>query len=232
MTKVVFIDIDNTLLSFSEYVKDAMRNGFREFGLKEYQEEMFPIFHRENDILWCQIEKGELTLQELEKIRWNNIFKALDIEFDGVVFEAYFRKYLFSSAIPENGALELLSYLRERGYILCAASNGPYEQQLNRLRIGGMYDYFTHFFISEQVGAQKPSQVFFEYCFKELRANGMPELMPEETMIIGDSLTSDMAGGINYGMKTCLYSKKKHRKEEIEKIDYVVTDLQAITNIL
>ena len=64
--KVIFIDIDNTLLDFDEYVKETMKNGFKHFSLKEYQPYMYDIFTQENNKLWLQIEKGELTFQELE----------------------------------------------------------------------------------------------------------------------------------------------------------------------
>ena len=100
--KAVFLDIDNTLLSFDGYVKQTMKEGFEHFGLKPYEPYMFDIFIRENTKLWRQIEQGTLVFEELEKIRWNIIFKYLDIEFDGTVFEKYFRGRLFDSAIPEE----------------------------------------------------------------------------------------------------------------------------------
>ena len=84
--KAVFLDIDNTLLSFDGYVKQTMKEGFEHFGLKPYEPYMFDIFIRENTKLWRQIEQGTLVFEELEKIRWTIIFKYLDIEFDGSVF--------------------------------------------------------------------------------------------------------------------------------------------------
>lgn len=175
MIQVVLIDIDNTLLSFSGYIKEAMRDGFAQYGLKPYTEAMFPVFERINNSLWEQIEQGTLSFEKLTEIRWNMIFHALGISFDGRIFERYFRDKLFSSAVPEPGAVELLEYLSHR-YRLCIASNGPYEQQINRLRVGKMYDFFTHFFVSSQIGAQKPSAAFFDFCFKELRGSGFPNL--------------------------------------------------------
>ena len=231
MIKVVFIDIDNTLLSFSGYVKESMRDGFARFGLKPYTEAMFPVFERVNNRLWRQLEAGTLSFDELIKIRWNLVFKELDISFDGQIFEKYFRKRLFDSAVPEPGAMELLQYLSQR-YVLCIASNGPYEQQMNRLRVGKMYDYFAHFFISSRIGAQKPSRAFFDYCFRELRASAFPELLPEETMIIGDSVSSDIAGGIGYGMHTCLYQKRPVSDENLSGVDYIAASLAEIERIL
>lgn len=231
MIKAVFIDIDNTLLSFSGYVKEAMRNGFSLFGLKPYTEAMFPVFEKINNSLWKQIEQGTLSFEGLMKIRWNLIFNELDIDFDGRVFEDYFREKLFHSAVPEEGAVDLLEYLSHR-YTLCIASNGPYEQQMNRLRAGKMSDYFMHYFISSQIGAQKPSRQFFDYCFRVLRESEFPELIPEETIIIGDSVSSDISGGIEYGMQTCLYQKNTMPEMGSHKPDYVISSLVEIKNIL
>lgn len=229
--KAVFIDIDNTLLSFTKFVKESMKSGFDKFGLKPYTEDMFPVFEEINNRLWRQIERGELNLPELEKIRWNMIFEALGIDFDGVEFERYFKEQLFISAIPLPNAKEMLQYLSAK-YVLCAASNGPYEQQLNRLRLAGMYDYFQYYFISEKVGADKPAKEFFDYCFDEMRTTGMTELLPEETMMIGDSLSSDMAGGLQYGMKTCFFAPNGVKNRAVSAIDYVISDLLEITEIL
>ena len=231
MIKVVLIDIDNTLLSFTGYVKEAMREGFSFFGLKPYTEDMFPVFEKINNSLWRQIEQGTLTFEELEKCRWNLIFKELEIDFDGAIFEEYFREKLFYSAVPEDGAEDLLKYLSSK-YTLCVASNGPYEQQMNRLRIGKMRAYFSYCFISSQIGAQKPGRQFFDHCFSILRENGFPELTPEEVIIIGDSISSDISGGIDYGMHTCLYQKNAIPEQSDSGADYVVNSLSEIKNIL
>ena len=231
MIKVVLIDIDNTLLSFTGYVKEAMKEGFSFFGLKPYTEAMFPVFKSINDSLWEQIEQGTLTFEELEKCRWNLIFKELGIDFDGMTFEEYFREKLYYSAIPEDGAEDLLKYL-SRKYTLCAASNGPYEQQINRLKIGKMDKYFAFCFISSRIGAQKPSRQFFDHCFSVLRETEHPELEPEEAIIIGDSISSDISGGRDYGMHTCLYQKNGNSERSDHGAEHVVGSLSEIKRIL
>lgn len=231
MIKVVLFDIDNTLLSFSGYVKEAMREGFSRFSLTPYSDAMFPVFERINNALWQQLEQGTLTFEELTARRWNLIFQALGIDFDGTVFEAYFRERLFYSAVPEDGAADLLEYLH-RKYTLCVASNGPYEQQMNRLRVGKMDHYFSYFFISSQIGAQKPGKAFFDYCFNVLRGSAFPGLTPEEAMIIGDSVSSDISGGSDYGLRTCLYQKNPVPSFDTSGADYVVSSLAEIKNIL
>jgi len=257
MIKAILIDVDNTLLDFDACVKAALKDGFEYFGLPAYQEEMFPIFTKINNALWHQIETGELTREQLMEIRFDRIFEALGINFDGVTFEDYFRRYLFDSAIHVEGASELLQYLSEK-YVVCAASNGPYAQQIHRLKNGGLAPYLTYAFISEQVGAEKPSRVFFDVCMRVLRegkhhvwaedlwkdekagqkedrrmvCGSLCDLQPEEVMMIGDSLTADMSGGIAYGTKTCWYDRDGKGVPEGMVMDYAVTTLAEIQNIL
>ncbi|MBR5868863.1 MAG: HAD hydrolase-like protein, partial [Clostridia bacterium] len=142
MIKVILLDIDDTLLDFQGYVKESLREGFREFGLGEYNEGVYTTFTRINTVLWHEIEEGKLTIADLRRVRWNRIFGELGITYDGAVFEDYFRGRLFHSAIRVEGAVELLEHLHGR-YILAVASNGPYAQQVNRLKNGGMLDYFA-----------------------------------------------------------------------------------------
>lgn len=228
--KAVFIDIDNTLLSFSEYVKHTMQTGFEHFGLKRYEPYMYDIFTEENNKLWHGIEQGTLVFPELEKVRWNIIFARLGIDFDGTVFEKYFRRALYDSAIPMPYADEMLRYLSGK-YILCVASNGPYEQQVHRLEVAGMKRYFDYIFISEKLGASKPSEEFFKRAFAELNSGREEVIMPADTIIIGDSLTSDIDGGRNYGMKTCFYNVGGVQSDSI-KADYVIDELNEVEGIL
>lgn len=227
--KFVFVDIDNTLLSFDEYVKHTMQKGFSHFGIKKYEPYMYDVFHEENNALWRKIEQGTITFHELEKVRWNNVFTRLKIDFDGPKFEKYFRAELYNSAIPEAEAFLMLDYLSKK-YTLCVASNGPFLQQLHRIEIAEMKKYFDYFFISEKVGASKPSKEFFEYAFREINDGSDIPVSPCETIIIGDSLTSDIAGGRQFGMKTCYYTRGKECDEK--PADIVIDRLSDIKKYL
>lgn len=231
MLKAILFDIDNTLLSFDEYVKESMRCGFEEFGIGPYRDEMFGVFLRENSALWHALERGEIDFNELKKQRWNRIFACLGISADGEAFETYFRGQLFDSAIPVEGAMELLQALHGK-YLLCAASNGPYLQQVNRLKVGGMLPYFTELFISEEIGSSKPSRRFFEVCAERLKVRTGEEILPCEMMIIGDSLTSDMAGGVGFGMQTCFYHPSGTAVPDGMDLTYCVTSLREILDFL
>jgi len=127
--------------------------------------------------------------------------------------------------------LELIQYLNEK-YIMSIASNAPYEQQMKRLKVGGIDLFFSHKYISSRIGARKPDKEFFDYCFKELRKSGCENLKAEETIIIGNTITSDIVGGRNYGMKTCLYTKGKKDCLDCIETDYIISDLAEIMEIL
>ena len=103
--------------------------------------------------------------------------------------------------VPVEGAKEMLAYLSGK-YSLYVASNGYSVKQRERLKKAGMFDYFTDMFVSEETGTQKPQKEFFDYCFARMEK----DLKPEEVMIIGDGLTSDMAGGNNAGIRTCWFN--------------------------
>lgn len=231
MLKAILFDIDNTLLSFDGCVKESMKSGFEKFEIGTYEDGMFSVFNQINTDLWQLIEKGELDFEELQKKRWNMIFEYLGISADGVAFEKYFRECLFESAIPEKGAMELVKYLHGK-YILCVASNGPYMQQVNRLKLSGMLPYFSGLFISEEIGSSKPSEKFFNTCIERLNSKTEQKIQPYEIMIIGDSLSSDMLGGIQAGMQTCFYNPNKKNIPCGMKLNYNVSSLREIENIL
>ncbi len=222
--KAVFIDIDNTLLDFNKCALWSMQKAFEDYGLN-FESAMFDTFNMINNRLWLRIENGELTKEELYACRWNMIFALLGIEVDGVEFENVFYSHLTESAVPVDGALELLEYLHGK-YLVCAASNASYAQQIKRLTNAGMTEYLDEIFISELIGASKPSREFFERCFEKIRP-----ISPPETIMIGDSLTADIGGGAAFGMKTCLYDHNL-TNEHSDLPDFTVRSLSEIKDYL
>ena len=235
MIRAVFIDIDNTLLDFDAYVEGSMRDGFEKFGLPPFEPHMARTFKRINEGLWQKIERGELDLEGLRENGWNIIFAAPGIDFDGGTFEDFFRDRLFYSAVPVRGATDMLSYLAPK-YILCAASNGPKPQQMNRLALAGMDKYFSFFFISGGMGHSKPSPEFFRAAMEEInasqKARGERVIMPGEVMIIGDSLSSDIAGGKAAGFKTCYFNRADRPPTGEVLPDYIIGELSEVRGIL
>lgn len=223
MIKAVFIDIDGTILDFEACVEESMRLGLIERGI-EYKDEMLEVFHRINNGFWRDLEQGKITFEELLERRWATVFEALGIDLNGPEFETYFRKRLHESAIPMEGSFEMLEYLFAKCRIF-AASNGPHDQQVARLEKAGMLRFFEEVFTSGKIGAEKPAKEFFEYCFDKIDG-----VKPEESAMLGDSLTSDMKGGNDFGMKTIWLNL--NGKEKPEWLDFEIKSLDEIKNII
>lgn len=224
MIKIVFIDIDNTLLDFNECARSAMRQSFLEAGLN-YTEEMFPVFLATNNELWRALERGELTKTRLREIRWNTIFKKLNIDYDGVRLERRFERLLETSHAHVEGAEDALKYLAER-YDVYAVTNGFASTQKNRMAAAGLDKYVKAEFVSEEIGFDKPSARYFDVCFDRI---GNPP--KSEVILIGDSLTADIAGGVSYGLITCWYNHNGEPIPEALKPDYIIDSISDVKHL-
>ena len=227
MIKTVFLDIDNTLICFRKCGKVALKTAFINNGI-EFKEEYAPIFFCVNDGLWDLVEKGKLTREGIYAVRFKKVLEALKIETE-VPFsdiEKEFRNTIHNVAECVDGAKELIEYLAKK-YRLCVASNSIYEQQVNRLKIAGLFEYFDKIFVSENIGFSKPQKQFFERCFSQLG-----DLKPSETVMIGDSLTADISGAHDFGMQTIWYNHLHLPIPQKKNYDYLVDSLLEIKNIL
>ncbi len=222
--KVILLDIDNTILDFNKSAEKAVEIAFKICGL-EHNENTFSVFIEQNDMLWRKIERGELTRQGLHKVRFKSIFEVLGISGDAEKTETEFRKSLFNIAEPVDGALDLVKYLSSK-YKVYSASNAIYNQQINRLKIAGLIEYFSGFFVSEKIGHQKPTKEFFDYCFNNLTVK------KEQAIMIGDSLTADILGANNYGIKSVWLDRGLGQNAGEIKPDFTVQALHQIKNIL
>lgn len=226
MIKLILIDIDDTLLDFNECSRYSMKRALEKRGM-DYSDTLYETFHRINNGLWQDLERRIITKDELYRIRWNLIFKALGMDADGVDFERDFRRGLAESAILVDGAKELLSYLSEK-YTVCAASNGPLGQQIGRMQKAGLLDLVQCIFASEEIGAPKPTKEFFDACFGVLDH----AYTPDETMMIGDSITADIRGAVDYGMHSCWFNIHRRPLPEDCMPEHTVYSLSEIRNIL
>ena len=225
--KVVLIDIDNTVMDFDRCSKRSMKLTCEDWGIP-FKDGMFDAFKSYNDRRWQEIERGELTVKRLFEVRWNEVFASLGIPMsDGPKFERDFHVYLNVSDIPEDGAKEALAYLSKK-YRVFAASNSNTMKQALRLQKTGMLPYFEGLFLSEDMGATKPDRAFFDIIFSNLGG-----VTPEETVMIGDSLSADIAGAAAYGIRTVWYNKARLSYDSsCPPADFVIYDMRDVRNIL
>lgn len=221
---VVFIDIDDTLLDFTKCANDAIKSACNKFGVP-YTTTLVDTFHPINLDLWHRLEKKEVTKEKLFDTRFQIVFDKLGIKADGIAFETAFRENFHESAILVDGARDLLEYLRSK-YKVYVASNASMHQQTNRMKRAELDGYIDGYFVSEEIGFPKPQKEFFDACFKVL-----PDVKPQDVVMIGDSLSADIKGAYEYGLKTIWYN---HRNEPTAgvKCDYIVSRLSEVKNIL
>lgn len=214
--KIVLIDVDDTLLDFHQCSYVSLVAAFKACQL-EFKENYHHIFLDINDKLWQQIERKEITEEELFERRFQIVFKALNINADSHLAETAFRKALDASHEPMAGAQELLDYLVKK-YDLYIVSNSQYQRQVNRLKWAGFLSYFKGVYTSGRMNAVKPEYDFFEACFKEM---DYPD--KDEVVLLGDSLTADIQGAIRYGIEVIWFHQGKAdidviQIEELEEI--------------
>lgn len=151
--------------------------------------DLIETYRKVNRKLWDSYEKGAIDKSRITDTRFASVFGVFGIRADGIETERRYRALLNRTAIVMPGAVELLDYLYGR-YDLYVVTNGFTETQKMRMADSGLDRYFIHSFISEEVGFQKPQKEFFDCCFARMEG-----IKREETLIIGDSLMSDMKGG-------------------------------------
>lgn len=196
MYQFLLIDLDDTILDFHLAERVALNNTLLHFGV-EPTEETVALYKSINQAHWRMLERGEVTRDYVNTQRFVALFHALGKEVDGKVCAAYYLSQLALTHDYIPGAEEAVKRLSGK-YRLFIASNGNASVQLPRMAHSGLDNYIEKAFISESLGATKPSVAYFDLCFAQI-----PDFDKEKALMVGDSLTSDIQGGINAGIHTC-----------------------------
>lgn len=223
MYRIFLLDIDNTLLDFDAAEKRGFRKIIESYGL-EFNSDMLSRYQVINRGLWVRLEQGTISRDEVLYTRFHEFFRLYGKEADGVETEHRYRSYLNESADLLPNAKETLMKLKEMGKKLYSASNGVYNTQILRLKKAEILPFFDGMFISEKIGYEKPSPSFFDYCFKNI-----PDFKKEETLMVGDSLSSDIQGAVNAGIDSCLI----HPGQEpaASAATYTIRDMSGLLNL-
>ena len=203
MIKTVLLDLDDTIFDFKKAQKLALTRTLEMFGLEATQE-VISRYDQINQYVWRMLEEGKMSREEILVKRYEMLLQEYHIQADPVKIQETYERELGVGHYYLDGAKEFLKALRKE-YKLYLVSNGTAVVQDSRIASSDLGDYFEEIFISERVGANKPSIKFFEYVFARI-----PNFEKNETVIIGDSLTSDMKGGLNAGIHTIWFNPHGH----------------------
>ena len=196
----LFLDLDNTLLDFSKAEYHAIKTVLKNYGLPD-DDKTAKIYSEINLSFWKRFEKGEIEKSEIFEGRFNRLAEVLGADIDVSAISKDYCLNLAEAHYTVDGAEEILTYLKAKGYYLCATTNGLSVTQYKRIKNSGIEPYFNKIFVSEDTGHQKPEKEYFDFVI-----NSIPEKNRDNMLIIGDSQSSDILGGINSGIDTCWYN--------------------------
>lgn len=225
MIRNVLFDLDDTLFDFHKAEKIALTKTLVHFGI-DPTEEILALYSTINTAHWKRLELGEISREEVKVGRYRELFKTIGVECDPVKATAYYESMLAIGHYFMPGAPELLEELY-RKYRLYIVSNGTAKVQEGRIGSSGIAKYMDGIFISQILGANKPDKQFFDICFAEI-----PDFSLSETVIIGDSLSSDIKGGINAGITTVWFNPKGIENDNNIKPDYTIKELSEVPGLL
>ena len=231
MYKTILLDIDNTLFDYLKAENYAVRTTFEDFGFfTSVSESKFEEIKKEyrtiNDLLWEKLEKGKITSTELKIERFRILFEKINLKYSAEEFSKKYLKRLGEGAFLFDGAEELCRYLHGK-YKLGIITNGMKEVQYSRVENSAIGKYIDKIIVSDDIGISKPNAGIFEYALKKLGTENK-----KESIMVGDSLSADIQGGINFGIDTCWVNLQNEYSDGKIKPKYTVTSLEEIYRIL
>lgn len=218
-------DADNTLLDFTRAEHDALCACLADRGLP-HEDGTVSTYSAINDGHWKRLERGLTTRDRLKVERFRDFFSVIGYTGDPAIMAHDYESTLGKQTAILDGALELIQALHGKCK-LYIVTNGITAVQKSRFNRCALAPYFDQCFISEEMGCAKPEKRFFD-----LVAASIPQFNSSEAIVIGDSLSSDIQGGINAGLDTCWYNPKKQNAPAGMNITYTVHTLAEIQSII
>ncbi len=220
----LFLDLDNTLLDFDIAEAVAVRKVLAKHSLP-CDDEAVKVYSQINLSFWKRFEMGEIPKNAIFEGRFCAFLEHYGCTGDVSAISKDYCQNLAEGYFTVNGAIEILAYLKNKGYKLYATTNGFSFTQYNRIKHSGLEPFFDNVFISEDAGHQKPEKEYFDYVLSHI-----PEKDKSRILVVGDSQSSDILGGINSGLDTCWFNPKNDTPKY--KNNYEIASLLELKNIL
>ena len=220
----LYFDLDNTLLDFSAAERNAILKLLSLHGI-EPKPEYVGIYSEINRKVWERFERGEIKRSEIFESRFVEFLRVIGESANTAKMSSDYFSLLAQGHDAVKGAKEVLKYVKDKGYTVCITTNGVSFTQHKRIRESGLEGFFDYIFISEDTGHQKPEKEYFDYVLKNT-----PEKDRKRILVIGDSQSSDILGGINAGIDTCWLNPKKAPKQY--RPTYEIYDITELISIL
>ncbi|MBR5472275.1 MAG: YjjG family noncanonical pyrimidine nucleotidase [Oscillibacter sp.] len=222
----LLFDADDTLFDFPKASSNAFTVLCQTHDIPDTPD-VRQLYHEINAELWAAFDRGEVTKEFLTVERYVRFLNALALNRDPVQCNRDYLAALGQSVYPLPHAEEVCRELAQRGHQLYIVTNAVASVQRSRLQRCSFGSLFTDAFISEEAGAAKPNPAYYDYV-----RSRVPEITPENTLVIGDSLTTDIRGANNAGLPCCWVNYKRKPHPDDLQIDYEVHDLGQLLDIV
>lgn len=223
---ILLFDADDTLFDFYHTGQTSFLKACKSFGI-EATEKDYDIYSDINQKRWDLFSLGKITKEEVLLGRFEEYAKHKNVDLNVHAFYELYEQNLSETSILYPETKDLLAKLKELGARIFLITNGMKKVQRGRLALSGIQDYFEGVFISDEIGLKKPSVEFFNYVSSRIE-----NFVPTKTLIIGDSLVSDIALGINNNIDTCWFNKDNLPDMENIKPKYTICSLTQIFDIV
>ena len=224
--EVIIFDADETLFDFKKSEREAFKNTMLEFDIEYDENHHLKIYQGINTAIWKEFEDGIITQEKLKIERFKRLSENLNAGFDEVAFAKSYMKHLSHASFLYDDSIGLVKSLH-KDYRLTIVTNGLKDVQDNRIRKSIIAKYLEDIVVSEEVNISKPDPKIFEHAL-----NNIKHTDKSKVLIIGDSLTSDIQGGINLGVDTCWFNPNKILNKTEIKPTYEISSLMELKEIL
>jgi putative hydrolase of the HAD superfamily len=224
--EVIIFDADDTLFDFRKSEREAFKNAMLEFDIEYDENHHLKIYQDINSAIWKEFEQGLITQEKLKVERFKRLSDKLNAGFDEAIFAKSYMKHLADASFLFDESQLLVESLH-KSYRLTIVTNGLTDVQSKRIRKSIITEYFEDVVISEEILIAKPDSRIFDHAMKNINFTDKSKIL-----IVGDSLTSDIQGGINYGVDTCWYNPKKIINTTSIKPTFEISSLMELKDIL
>ncbi len=221
----LLFDADDTLFDYARAEAEAVRGAFAAHGAA-FEDAWLASYQVVNARAWRALEEGRVTPARLRVGRFEELFAELGLALDPVAFSAVYLAQLAMQAHLMDGALEVVEALRP-SHRLAIITNGLSDVQRPRIASSTLAGVVEQLVISEEVGAAKPDPAIFEVALARM---GSPN--PRDVLVIGDSLSSDIAGGVAAGLDTCWFNPRAKPRGDAPAPTYEIRRLEELLSLL
>lgn len=224
--EIIIFDADETLFDFIKSERVALEKTMKDFHIEYDENHHLQVYSEINRVIWKEFESGQITQNKLKVERFKRLSTTLNIAFDEVEFSKAYMTHLGQASFLFDDSIELIESLCKT-HRLSIITNGLTDVQTYRIKKSLIANCFEDIVISEEVHVAKPDPKIFEIALNNLNHSDKSKVL-----MVGDSLTSDIKGGANFGIDTCWFNPNKLPNKTDIHPTYEISNLLSLRHIV